>query len=198
MGTENRKKTIAAAALIVVAIVLIATRFSVLLGLGSSSAARPTTVAADILPERPALGTASRDVRGGLKKDTAQSLDPTLRTELIKAAEDTKYEGTGRNIFKAFVKLPKMKTAFVPPATPQQQQAHMPPFSPPIELKYYGYATPQGGVKRIFLAHDEDVFIAKEGEIVDRRYKVVRILPTAVEFLDVLSNNRQSIPMIQG
>lgn len=198
MGTEKRKKAIAAAALIVIAMVLMATQFPVLLGLGSSSAARPTTVAADVLLERPALGRASREVRGGLKNDTAQSLDPTLRMELIKATEDTKYEGTGRNIFKVFVQLPKMKTSAVLPATSQPQQAHMPPSSPPIELKYYGYATPQGGVKRIFLAHDEDVFIAKEGEIVDRRYKVVRTSPTAVEILDVLSNNRQRIPLIQG
>jgi hypothetical protein len=42
------------------------------------------------------------------------------------------------------------------------------------------------------------VFIAKEGEIVDRRYKIVRISPNAVEILDVLSNNRQSIPLTQG
>jgi hypothetical protein len=65
-------------------------------------------------------------------------------------------------------------------------------------LKYYGYTTPQGGIKRIFLAHDKDVFIAREGEIVDRRYKVVRISPNAVEILDVLSNNQQSIPLTQG
>ena len=41
-------------------------------------------------------------------------------------------------------------------------------------------------------------FIAREGDIVDRRYKVVRISGTAVEILDVLSNNRQSIPLNQG
>src|SRR5215471_12246050 len=160
IGTENRKK-IAAAALIVVAMVLMATRFSVLLGLGSSGAARPTIVAADIPPDRPGRGTASGDLRGGLKKDTGQSLDPTLRTDLIRASEDTKYVGTGRNIFKVFVKPRKVETVIVPPVTPQPQQAHVPPFSPPIELTYYGYATPKGGIKRIFLAHDEDVFITQ-------------------------------------
>jgi len=198
MGTENRKKIIAAAALTVVATVLMASRFSVLLGPGSSSAVRPTTVAADIPPDRPTRGTAHRDLRGRLKKDTAELLDPTLRTDLIRASEDTKYEGTGRNIFEVLVKPPKVETVVVPPVTPQPQQAHVPPTSPPIELRYYGYATSQGGIKRIFLAHDEDVFITKEGEIVNRRYKVVRISPTAVEILDVLSNNRQSIPLIQG
>jgi hypothetical protein len=119
---------------------------------------------------------------------------------VLKASEDTKYEGTGRNIFRVFVEPPPKPVAPVVPD--QQRQAEngppQPPPPPPIELKFYGFATPAGGAKRIFLAHNEDVFIAKEGEIVDRRYKVVRISPTSVEILDVLSNNRQSIPLTQG
>src|SRR5438034_339004 len=43
-----------------------------------------------------------------------------------------------------------------------------------------------------------DVLIAAEGDIVDRRYKVLRISPMAVEVEDVLNNNRQSIPLTQG
>jgi len=74
----------------------------------------------------------------------------------------------------------------------------VPPPPPPIELKFYGFATPAGGTKRIFLAHNEDVFIAKEGDIVDRRYKVMKISANSVDILDVLSNNRQSIPLSQG
>ena len=197
LGTENRKKVIAAGALIAVAVVLMATRFSGFLGLGSSSAAppQPTTVAADIPPDRPARATTS-----GLKKQNpGQSLDPTLRTDLLRKSEETKYEGTGRNIFKVFVEPPKV---IVNPVIADKPEAPTgpppPPPPPPIELKYYGYATPQGGTKRIFLAQGEDVFIAKEGEIVDRRYKVVRISPNAVEILDVLSNNRQNIPLTQG
>jgi hypothetical protein len=198
LGTENRKKVIAAGALIVVAVVLMATRFSGFLGLGSSSAAppQPTTVAADIPPDRPAR-TAASDARVN-KPNTAQSLDPTLRTDLLKASEDTTYAGTGRNIFKVFVEVPKV---IQNPVVSEQQPPPgppPPPPPPPIELKYYGYATPQGGTKRIFLAQGEDVFIAKEGEIVDRRYKVVRISPNYVEILDVLSNNRQNIPLTQG
>jgi hypothetical protein len=89
---------------------------------------------------------------------------------------------------------------YQPPAQPTAQDTGPPPPAPPppIDLKFYGYATPAGGTKRIFLAQGEDVFIAREGDIVDRRYKVVRISGTAVEILDVLSNNRQSIPLNQG
>jgi len=198
LGTENPKKVIAAAALIVVAVVLMATRFSGSVGLGSSSAPgpQPSTVAADT-PNQLTQRSASGNLRGGLKKNTEQWIDPTLRTDLLRSSEDRKYEGTGRNIFKVFVERPKLSKVIVAPVTPQAQ-AYVPPPPPPIELKYYGYTTPEGGTKRIFLAHDKDVFIAREGEIVDHRYKVIRISPNSVEILDVLRNNSQSIPLTQG
>jgi hypothetical protein len=116
----------------------------------------------------------------------------------LKVSENTKYEGTGRNIFKVFVDIPKPIVNVATQTRPESQGPAPPPPPPPIDLKFYGYATPAGGTKRIFLAQGEDVFIAREGDIVDRRYKVVRISGTAVEILDVLSNNRQSIPLNQG
>ena len=202
LGAENRNKVIAAVSLVVIAVVLMATRFSGFLGSGSSSASIPPPAAlgdrASEMPATPAPRTATGHNRGTTKRQSAaQSLDPTLRTDLLKVSEDTKYEGTGRNIFKVFVDIPKP----IVPVTPQPEVATgLPPPAPPppIDLKFYGYATPAGGTKRIFLAQGEDVFIAREGDIVDRRYKVVRISGTAVEILDVLSNNRQSIPLNQG
>ena len=48
------------------------------------------------------------------------------------------------------------------------------------------------------MSQGEDIFIAAEGDIVDRRYRVLRISPTTVDVEDVLNNNRQSLPLIQG
>jgi len=135
---------------------------------------------------------------GGKQQKATQSLDPTLRTDVLKISEDTKYEGTGRNIFRVFVEPPPKPVAPVVTNQTANNEPPPPPPPPPINLKFYGFATPIEGSKRIFLAEKEDVFIAKEGDIVDRRYKVVRISPNAVEILDVLSNNRQSIPLTQG
>jgi hypothetical protein len=50
----------------------------------------------------------------------------------------------------------------------------------------------------VFLSQGEDVFIAAEGDIVDRRYRVLHISPAAVDVEDVLNNNRQSLPLTQG
>ena len=202
LGAENRNKVVAAVSLVVIAVVLMATRFSGFVGSGSSSASIPPAAAlgdrASEMPAAPVPRAATGRNRSTSKRQTAaQSLDPTLRTDLLKVSEDTKYEGTGRNIFKVFVDIPKP----IVPVTSQPEVATGPPPPappPPIDLKFYGYATPAGGTKRIFLAQGEDVFIAREGDIVDRRYKVVRISGTAVEILDVLSNNRQSIPLNQG
>lgn len=201
LGTESRNKVIAAIALGLVAAVLLATRFSGILSLSSSSAApsAPVTLADNSLPPAPpARAAPARNRNAGRKAaTTTSSLDPTLRMDLLSISEEMKYEGTGRNIFKTFVERPPK------PIVPVVSQ-HVantpppPPPPPPINLKFYGFATPEGGIKRIFLAKGEDVFIAKEGDIVDRRYKVVRISPNAVEILDVLSNNRQSIPLTQG
>ena len=200
LGAENRNKVIAAVSLVIVAVVLMATRFSGFLGLGSSSAAAPAPTNVAIAPERPSPApTRTTGRNASRKQNEVQSLDPSLRTDLLKISEETKYEGTGRNIFRVFVDIPKPIAPVTPEQTTEQAQGPpLPPPPPPIELKFYGYATPTGGTRRIFLAQGEDVFIAREGDIVDRRYKVVRISPTSVEILDVLSNNRQSIPLTQG
>jgi len=204
LGAENRTKLITAISLGVVALVLAGSRFVGSFGGGSSSAAAPAPVnVSDGSPQAlpfPAPRNSRKGRNTGKKEAGAASLDPTLRYDLLRASEDTKYGGAGRDIFRVHVDIP-------PPVAPVSTGGHgaigpqplpPPPPPPPINLKYYGFASKPGEPKRIFIKQGEDVFIAGEGDIVDRRYKVVRISPTAVEILDVLSNNRQSIPLTQG
>jgi hypothetical protein len=199
VGAENRNKVIAAVALGVLAVVLFVSRFVGIFGVGSSSAAAPANISASQEPvPQPTTRTQTRNRTGGKQQSATQSLDPTLRADVLRLSEDTKYEGTGRNIFRVFVEIPKPITPPVHVSKAVDSGPPPPPPPPPINLKFYGFATPTGESKRIFLAQGEDVFIAKEGDIVDRRYKVVRISQNAVEILDVLSNNRQSIPLTQG
>lgn len=201
IGAENRKKLLAAIVLGCAALGVGVWQFSSWFGFSSSAAAPAPTVST-----RPADPVATANRRPAHRtltsksKDNSEevSLDPTLRLDLLKSSEDTKYTGTGRNIFRVFVEPPPKPVAPVVTQQASAPQAYVPPPPPPINLVFYGFATPAGGAKRVFLAKNEDVFIAKEGDIVDRRYKVVRISPNAVEILDVLSNNRQSIPLTQG
>ena len=193
IGSDNRKKVIWAAGLGGVALVLIAYQ------LFSSqeapvTAAQPTTVA---------TGTKGRTRigRGGKEHVVKEErLDPTLELGTLAETEQTKYTGSGRNIFVAQVDIPKpvapaqieMSGPVGPPAPPP------PPPPPPINLKFFGFANKPGEPRKAFLSQGEDVFIAVEGDIVDRRYKVIRIGPTSVEVEDVLYNNRQSIPLTQN
>jgi hypothetical protein len=50
----------------------------------------------------------------------------------------------------------------------------------------------------VFLSKGEDIFIAKEGQIIDRRYRILKIGPNSVEVEDVLTNNRQTLPLVAG
>jgi len=203
LGAENRTKLITAISLGVVALVLAGSRFIGSFGGGSSSAAAPAPVnvsegSPQALPS-PAPRSQRKNRNAGRKEAATASLDPTLRYDLLRASEDTKYGGAGRDIFRVHVDIQPLVAPVSTSHGPMgPQPPPPPPPPPPIDLKYYGFASKPGEPKRIFLKQREDVFIAGEGDIVDRRYKVVRISPNAVEILDVLSNNRQSIPLTQG
>jgi hypothetical protein len=118
---------------------------------------------------------------------------------LLKESEDTKYSGNGRNIFAAAAE--PIPAPIAPGATDQAKAQYVPPTPPPpppILLKFFGFANKPGEPKRVFLSQGEDVFVASEGDIVDRRYRVLHISATSVEIEDILNNNRQSIPLTQG
>lgn len=132
-------------------------------------------------------------------------LDPTLRLDLLDSSQNVKYEGKGRNIFKAGapvdIERPKTppligngKQTTVPVPTPQNQT----PAAPSINLKFFGMASRAGEQPRIFLSEGESVFVAREGDVIDSRYKVVRITPQSVEIEDLLNNNKQTISLSQG
>jgi hypothetical protein len=192
IGNENRTKLIVAVSLMVLALVLVG---RMLFSSGdTSSAAATSPVSSAAVPTRVV------HVRPGAQKKAkvARSLDPTLRYDWLKASEDTEYQGKGRNIFRAQAEIPQ---PIVPPVTPNPDDPSgpsPPPPPPPINIKFFGFANKPGESKKIFLSQGEDVFIAVEGDIVDRRYKVLVISPMSVEIEDVLTNNRQSIPLTQG
>ncbi len=192
---ENRKEVIALAVLGTLAVLLLAYEFW-----PSSTTSAPSAA------QTVAAGTGKRSTRrtksGKVIAVVEPRLDPTLELNLLKQSEEIKYAGNGRNIFVAG-SVPTIPKPLAPGITDPNRQAQLfqhPPVQPPppITLKFFGFANEPGEPKRAFLSQGEDVFIAGEGEIVDRRYRVLRIGPSSVEMEDVLYNNRQSIPLTQG
>src|SRR5580704_16118556 len=191
---------ILAVALGLVALLVIAYEF-----MPSSSTIASTTPVTSAADSRALAGNAARPgahhgsgSTSGKKERPAQDLDPTLHLQQLASAEQVKYEGSGRNIFISQpdppIPIPQGNgTKDTGIQIPQQT----PP--PPIPLKFFGFANRPGEPKKVFLIKGEDTFIAGEGEIVDRRYKVVRISATSVEIQDlVVSGPPQSIPLTQG
>jgi hypothetical protein len=197
IGSEERNKLIIAIVLMVLAVLSVGYLVTKLSGSPSSATSAVVTAPAAAAPARK---TAARSRTSNKKVAPVRSLDPSLRYDWLKVSEDTKYSGTGRNIFRAQADIPApiARPNTDKPKDTGPPQPLPPPPPPPINLKFFGFASKPGELKKVFLKQDEDVFIAHEGDIVDRRYKLVRISPMAVEIEDVLNNNRQSIPLTQN
>jgi len=190
LGIENRKQVIALAGLAVIALAIMGYEFW-----PSSSTAAPTTGQTSATAAKPGM---RRSASGKMVPVGEPRLDPTLDLKLLGQSEEIKYAGNGRNIFVVgSVPIEKPKAN----GTDKQAGLRLPPPiqpPPPITLKFFGFANRPGETKKVFLSQGEDVFIAAEGDIVDRRYRVLHISPTAVDVEDVINNNRQSLPLTQG
>jgi hypothetical protein len=198
MRAQNRTKLMAAIVLLVIAGFL-------LLRMYRQQKSAPTAVA-EQPPEVPTgavhfpgtdHGQASRPA--GRSKDPAISLsvpvqDPTLRLELLMKSGGTEY-ASRRNIFRAAEDVGKPARS---PIKTALENAHADsPHHSSIALKPFGAAEITGEPRKVFLSKGEDIFIAMEGDFVDRRYRVVRIKARSVEVHDLLNNNREHILLIQ-
>lgn len=196
LGTENKKETIVA-----VILVGIAAWYGI-----HQLTSGPTAGAASPSPTNAATsepGVAQRTTitpRSQRRNATVAlpSGVPGLRLDLLKLSEQMAYSGTNRNIFRDEPeRLPTPHGSVVKQAPPPPPLPPGPAPPPPINLKFFGFANRPGQQKQIFLAEGDDTFIAKEGDIIDRRYKVVKIYNDSVDIQDVLNNNTQRIMMSQ-
>ena len=191
LGTENKTKTAIAASLLIVAAFVL---YNWMHSSEDSTSAPAASTAAAPASESPAVRkTGKPGARKAGPVLLAQSLDPTLRLDLLKSSEDVTYKGSGRDIFQ--------NQPEPPPPVPQVVQPVIntgpppPPPPPPIPLKFYGFSGNKSGPKQVFLSKGDDIFVAKEGQVIDRRYKIIKIGPNSVEVEDVLTNNRQTLPL---
>ena len=186
IGAENKKELIIMACLLAVAIPLIIyTVYN--MSSGGASAAEPAATAA-----RP------QGKPGGLAM-APNNLDPTLHKEILENSRKVKYEAGGRNIFTMLAEIPPViKNPVITGPTPTPLPPTPTPF-PPIPLKFFGMENKPNEPRRVFLAEGDaasgTVFVAKQGDIVDRRYRVVQINAATVVIEDVLTSNKQTIPL---
>ena len=206
VGTEDKKKVYLAGGLGLVMLILLVRFLWQNFGPSPSASPAPPPVVTTARPATtPSGGEGAREnssvpafAHPAAKIGGLASLDPTLHPEIMRQAESLEYTGTGRNIFSQFS---------APPAIPKPiapiRQAHVdtgpppPPPPPPINLGFYGYAAEKTGQKQVFLLHGDDIFIASEGDVVDRRYRVVKIGTASVQVEDIPYHNTQTLPLRQ-
>ena len=142
------------------------------------------------------------------------TVDPTIRVDVLAKLQAVGVEGVHRSLFEFSQAPPPPATKAemakggkrpVVPDPTQITQATQPAFPavpppppppPPIPLKFYGYSTPaSAGGKRAFFLEGEDIHVVTEGDIVKRRYKIVRIGINSVVVEDTEFKNQQTLPL---
>jgi len=195
-GLEDKKKV----AILVGLICLIYFVDAVFVGGGPPPSTASTTPTAEAPVATPATLQTTRDTSGHAAQEIhgLENLDPTLHPELMAGAESLEYTGSGRNIFSMSSAPPKIEAVKGPIRNTMVATGPTgPPPPPPIDLKFFGYEA-EGGAKKAFLLHGDDVFIASEGDVVDHHYKVVKISPLSIQITDLLYNNTQTLPLTQS
>jgi len=224
LGADRKKVVILGALAVVAVYFLYSNVFSSPSGVSARPhAARPSTSdaggAASSTSQtaspvtRKATSRSAHEFRPSLKKmpDTDPStIDPKLRLDLLAKVQAVELAPAERNIFQfgaAPMPVAVKDPGKIIPKTPAQiaqeaaQQAAaagppQPPPPPPITLKYYGYTAQRGdGQKRAFFLDGDDIFVAAEGEMVKRRYKIVRIGLSSAVVEDTQFNSTQTLPL---
>jgi hypothetical protein len=201
LGTENKRQVYIAIALGVV--ILCAGGYEL-----SNYFSSPATTTATV-PVRPNTApTTTRRTTGTNRQANSagpqaqhvasNNIDPALHFDKLEQSEDVVYAGTGRNIFSAEsapVAIPKPLTGPRPGSSIATVSVPQIPRPPAIDLKYFGYSQSSDKSMRAFLVHGEDIFMARTGDVVDHRYKVVTIMPASVQVTDLGYNNTQTLPL---
>ena len=195
MGAEDKNKVKIMAALVAVAVLVIGYNF-----LSSPKSPAPPPATGQEQTESTNAEQARKTVVA------ASSLDPTVHFDILRLSQNVTYTGSGRNIFRMEAAAP---TTIPPMIGGPRGPTHAdvganaadkpPPPLPTIPLRFYGFANRPGEPNRIFLADNGEQFLAKEGDIVERRYKIVHINnqvnSQSVMVEDLQTNYRQSIPL---
>jgi hypothetical protein len=170
--------------------------------------ARPERTSARVAQS---ASSGAREFRPSLKIKNIEpsSIDPTLHLELLAKLKTVGVDGSSRSLFEIGVAPPSEISAkepakiailrpFVGPQPPPPVVIPPEPKAPPIQLKFYGFVNKsKAGDKRAFFLDGDDIVIAAEGDMIKKRYKIVRIgiNSAVVEDTQFKSNNQQTLPL---
>ncbi len=141
------------------------------------------------------------------------TVDPSLRSDLLAKVQRVNLAGGNRSLFdfgqapiakeptppKIIPRNPLMDAVNASLTGPTTPAIPIPPAAPPktpIPLKYYGFqGGPRQASKRAFFLEGDEIRIASEGELIGKRYKVVRIGLTSAVLEDTQQSYEQTLPL---
>lgn len=141
-------------------------------------------------------------------------VDPTLRLDLLAKLQNVTYTGGGERSLFDFSAAPPPKVPDIKilpkkgaPGQPAAAEAAKTaaeaakpappakPKAPPVPLKFYGFISNRDGRRGFFINGDE-IFTVSEGQVVQSRYKIVRIgLNSAVISDTQFEGHQQTVPL---
>ncbi|MGA8088249.1 MAG: hypothetical protein WCA10_13140 [Terracidiphilus sp.] len=194
LGIENKRQVYIVIAL--AAVIVVAGGYELYNSYGTPSTAAPAAAARPSATNR---GTTQHENAAGpqAQRVASNNIDPTLHFDKLAQSEDVVYSGTGRNIFSAesapvHIEAPLKSARNTAPTVTVPTG---PPAPPAIDLKYFGYTETRDKTMQAFLVRGDDIFLAHSGDVVDHRYKVLSILPGAIQITDLGYNNTQTLPL---
>lgn len=134
-------------------------------------------------------------------------VDPTLKLALLEKVRESPLEGGQRSLFdfsqepvkEVTVKVANTGRKGMPSPAPvavQPPEQPAAPVAPPIPLKFYGFVSATES-KRAFFLDGDDIVVASEGDLIKKRYKVVRIGINSATVEDEQFKNQQTISLVQ-
>jgi hypothetical protein len=181
LGLENRNRTVAAFFLTGLALMLIGRTL-----VSSDSLYFPTQVA-------PRNGSALAQDPNDKMGDDSSVLDPTIRYAQLQIIENERYQGSGRNIFRDEAAPLRSKRSSEPlpiPPTPAPAATE-----PQIALRFFGFVSMLEVPRKGCFGNGDDVFVASEGQIVNRRYRILKIKENSAEVEDLIDYSKHTLSL---
>jgi hypothetical protein len=126
--------------------------------------------------------------------------NPNLHFEPVERARKTEYKSAGRNIFSAVAPPPLAPKPAKPNREPYKQPMPEPPLPPPpppvLPVKFFGYGVvPNGTARLAFFTDGEEVYVVGEGEILQKRFRILKIGNASVEFEEISTGLHGTAPL---
>jgi hypothetical protein len=159
--------------------------------------AQSATAAAPLPAGRSVTGTAAATVPAValplLKMDGAEPVDTGRDPFHFDNARSVPAGGPGRPVGQPAAPLVQRPMQPVAPAEPAG-----PPPPPPITLRYIGMAKQGGGKQLAVLRDEKGVYYGAEGDVIEGRYRLLRVSQDSVDVAYVDGRGRRTIPLSGG